>query len=161
MADFFDKFKKGLNKATTTVSVKSTSMLEINKLKGEISSLAREKKAICTEIGEKICSMKVAGSIDLSQVDQLIGKTIDIDTKTAELEAQIEEVTRDKDEKLNALDDEVVSEAPVADAVVTAETVETPAEEIVVDQIPVEEIKTEEADTSLGDQSGETGEYKA
>ncbi|MDA3847113.1 MAG: hypothetical protein PF505_11325 [Vallitaleaceae bacterium] len=154
MADFFDKIKKGLNKATTTVSVKSTSMIEINKVKSELSALIKEKKVIFTEIGEKICSMKSSGSIDLSQVESMIEKTVDIESKITEYEEQIDSITKDKDDKLNALDDEVITEAPVSEEVVNAE-------EIVVDQIPVEEIKTEEAETTSEEQSNETGEYKA
>jgi Asp-tRNA(Asn)/Glu-tRNA(Gln) amidotransferase C subunit len=171
MANFFDKVKKGINKATTTVGANATSMIEINKIKGELTAVTKEKTALYTELGEKVSSMQNEGNMDLSQVEEYVGKVNELEVKRVELEAKIHEINQEKDEKISSLDDEEA----VADAVVTSEAVvEAPVEAVVeaVVEAPVvapvvapvetivEEIKSEDTDSDLSSNENETGEYK-
>lgn len=154
MAGFFDNVKKSINKATQTVGANASSMIEVNKLKSEMTAATREKKVIFSEIGESVYNMKKEGNVDLGQVDVLLEKIFDLDSKIAGLEEQIEKVNQEKDEKLSSLEEaEVVATTvePVAEPVVQ------PVVEPVVEV--VEEIKSEVSDNDMSGDS-ETGEYK-
>ncbi len=64
MADFFDKFKKGLGKGMTAVSVKSKEMLDANRVNAEITECERKKKEALTELGTAVYAMLDAGQLD-------------------------------------------------------------------------------------------------
>lgn len=105
MADFFNKMKKSLNKGTTVISVKSSTMMETNKLKGEISSLKKERTDIFTATGEKYYTMKKEGNLNYQELDETIAKVFELDQTILEKEAAIEEAIRKQDEAIKALED--------------------------------------------------------
>lgn len=106
MADFFDKVKKGLNKGTTVIGVKSSTMIETNKIKSEISSLKKEKNEIFTAIGEQIYKMRKEGNVDLDSVYSTLDRIFEIDNTMVERENAIEELVRKQEETLQALEEE-------------------------------------------------------
>lgn len=161
MAGFFDDLKKGINKVTTKASTNASTMIEVNKLKSEITAAGREKKVIFGEIGEAIYEMKKVGDVDLSQVEALISKAFDLDAKVVELETEIAKVNQEKDEKLSALEEPVVVNEPVqAQPVQPVQPVVQDAAEVVVEPVVevVEEVKSEEQAGDMGGDT-ETGEY--
>ncbi len=104
MADFFNKMKKSLNKGTTVISVKSSTMMETNKLKGEISSLKKERTDIFTATGEKYYMMKKEGNLNYQELDELIARAFELDQNVLEKEAAIEEAIRKQEETIKALE---------------------------------------------------------
>lgn len=106
MADFFSKVKKGLNKGTTVIGVKSSTMIETNKIKSEISSLKKEKNEIFTAIGEKIYNMRKEGNVDLAVIDPTLNRAFEIDHTILERENDIEELIKKQEETLQALEEE-------------------------------------------------------
>ncbi|PKM95468.1 MAG: hypothetical protein CVU84_05220 [Firmicutes bacterium HGW-Firmicutes-1] len=106
MADFFNKVKKGFNKGTTVISVKSSTMMETNKLKGEISSLKKEKTEIFTATGEKFYTMKKEGSVNIQELETVIARSFEIDQLIEQKEHGIEEAIKKQEDTLNSLDEE-------------------------------------------------------
>lgn len=163
MAGFFDDLKKGINKVTTKASTNASTMIEVNKLKSEITAAGREKKVVFGEIGQAIYDMKKDGEIDLSQVDVLLSKVFDLDAKVVELEGEIEKVNQEKNDKLNALEETEVVSQPV-EATPTqatqAEPVVQDVAEVVAEPVVevVEEVKSEDKSGDMGGDT-ETGEY--
>lgn len=106
MADFFNKVKKGLNKGTTVLSVKSSTLIETNKLKSEISSLQKNKKELFTEIGQKIYELKKNDSEDTGVIEELVEKIEQIDTSIELKQKDIEEILKKQEEILKSGDNE-------------------------------------------------------
>lgn len=106
MADFFNKVKKGLNKGTTVLSVKSSTLIETNKLKSEISSLQKNKKELFTEIGQKIYELKKNESEDTGVIEELVEKIEQIDTSIELKQKDIEELLKKQEEILKSGDNE-------------------------------------------------------
>lgn len=108
MTDFFSKVKRSINKGTTVISVKSSTMIEVNKIKGEISSLKKEKNDIFKNIGEKAYDMQKEGQIDLSFIVELLSRVFEIDEIIKVKEQAIEDAIKSQEEAIKALDEEVV-----------------------------------------------------
>lgn len=106
MADFFNKMKKGFSKGTTVISVKSSTMMETNKLKGEISSLKKEKNELFTTIGERFYNMKKEGQVDYSELENTLSRAFEIDQTIEQREQDIEEALRKQEETIKSLGEE-------------------------------------------------------
>lgn len=103
MADFFNKVKKGFNKGTTVISVKSSTMMETNKLKSEISSLKKEKTEMFTTVGERFYNMKKDGQVDYSELENMLARAFEIDQTITEREQDIEDALRRQEETIKSL----------------------------------------------------------
>lgn len=104
MADFFNKVKKGFSKGTTVISVKSSTMMETNKLKSEISTLKKEKTDLFTKIGERYYEMKKEGQMDYSELENTLTRAFEIDETIVQREQDIEEALRKQEETIKSLD---------------------------------------------------------
>lgn len=101
MSDFFNKVKEGINKTTNFVSVKSSTLVESNKLRNEIASLSKEKRSLFSKIGEEMYKMKKEkGTIEATNVEDIIQKIFDIDAKKLELEQKLKELAEKEEEAL-------------------------------------------------------------
>lgn len=106
MADFFNKVKKGFNKGTTVISVKSSTMMETNKLKSEISSLKKEKTELFTTIGERFYNMKKEGQVNYTELENTLARAFEIDQTIEQREQAIEEAIRKQEETIKSLGEE-------------------------------------------------------
>jgi len=68
MSDFMDKVMQGINKGVTTVGVKSKEVLEISKLKGQISIYERNKKDSLEELGSIVYVMFQKNDFDTGRI---------------------------------------------------------------------------------------------
>ena len=100
MGDFFSKVKEGFNKTTNYVSVKSSTLVESNKIKSEISQAGRQKKEIFSEIGEAVYEMKKAGNIEVMSLEEKLAAIFALDDRMVELNQQLEEVAKKEEEAL-------------------------------------------------------------
>ncbi|TCK98764.1 zinc ribbon protein [Natranaerovirga hydrolytica] len=66
MSDFFEKLKGEFKR----VGAKSSTMLEVNKIKSEISALNRRKKDAFAVLGEKIYKMKKDDTVDFDKLKE-------------------------------------------------------------------------------------------
>ncbi|MDF1617931.1 hypothetical protein [Petrocella sp. FN5] len=114
MADFFSKLKKGIDKGTAIVSTKSSTMIEVNKLKSEISTTQKVKKETLLELGTKVFTLYQEGTFDIGQVQDLITNIGEADIRVAELETQIAKI---QDEEKTKLDEIKAEEPEVKEAV--------------------------------------------
>ncbi|NDL67345.1 zinc ribbon domain-containing protein [Anaerotalea alkaliphila] len=99
---FFDKMKESLNKGTATVSIKAQTMLELNKVKAEISNLEKQKKDTLEAIGERMVEMKRAGAISVEEVEPMVLSVFEVEAKLAEKELEKQEVLKKEEEALKA-----------------------------------------------------------
>ena len=147
MADFFSKLKKGIDKGTAIVSTKSSTMIEVNKLKSEISTTQKVKKETLLELGTKVFTLYQEGTFDIGQVQDLITNIGEADIKVAELEVQIAKIQEEEKVKLdeiNAVTPEVekaVQEVEIQ-VVEVAEEVKEAGDEVVESvEVTLEEVK--------------------
>ncbi|MBC7960626.1 MAG: hypothetical protein H7X94_12220 [Vallitaleaceae bacterium] len=112
MAGFFNKVSKGLNKGASTISIKSSTMMETNKIKGEISSLKKEKTEVFTAVGDKLYNMKREENVNFEELEVVVARAFEIDGIILEKEAAIAEVLRKQEEALRALGEETSTPAP-------------------------------------------------
>lgn len=128
MADFFSKIKKGLDKGTAIVSAKSSTLIETNKLKQDISTTNRMKKDTILELGTKVYTLSNEGNFSIESVQELITKIQEAETKVTDLEAKIKLTQDEEKSKIDELNkEEVVATATVAPVDVAASEVEAPA----------------------------------
>lgn len=106
MADFFNKVKKGFSKGTTVISVKSSTMMETNKLKSEISSLKKEKTELFTTVGERFYNMKKENQVDYSELENMLARAFEIDQTVADREQDIEDALKRQEETIKSLGEE-------------------------------------------------------
>lgn len=90
MADFFDKFKQGVGKGVTTVSVKSKEMIEISKVKSHIANIQQQKKEALEELGSIAHTMLLKGALDEDRLR----------AKSAAIAALDEEIRQKEDERI-------------------------------------------------------------
>ncbi|PKM54575.1 MAG: hypothetical protein CVV00_07590 [Firmicutes bacterium HGW-Firmicutes-5] len=151
MADFFSKLKKGIDKGTAIVSTKSSTMIEVNKLKSEISTTQKVKKETLLELGTKVFTLYQEGAFDIGQVQDLITSIGEADIKVAELEVQIAKIQEEEKTKLdeiNAVTPEVEKtvqdvEVQVVEVVEVVEEASDQAEEVVEGTIDAAKDKIE------------------
>lgn len=158
MADFFSKMKDTINKGTTKISAKSSTMIEVNKLKGEINTAKRNKQTLINGIGESVYAMHLEGYVDVSTLNEAFVEIANYEATVADLEAQIEKINADLEEKLAEVDGLgkcacgatykegskfcLQCGTPIPEKVVEPEVVDvTPME---VEPMEVEEIKSDE-----------------
>jgi len=147
MADFFSKLKKGIDKGTAIVSTKSSTMIEVNKLKSEISTTQKVKKETLLELGTKVFTLYQEGTFDIGQVQDLITNIGEADIKVAELEVQIAKIQEEEKMKLdeiNAVTPEVekaVQEVEIQVVEVVEEVKEAGDEAAEAVEVTLEEVK--------------------
>ena len=63
MADIFEKVKGNINKGISSVSDKSSNIIESTKLKKEISGLESQKELLLLQLGQSVYGMYLDGDI--------------------------------------------------------------------------------------------------
>ncbi len=101
MADFFDKVKQGISKGVTNVTVKSKEMLEVTKLKSQISTLQEQKSHRLEELGNIVYTMLLKASIDESRIKDKGSAIQKIDNQIETLENEIVQVQNKARESLS------------------------------------------------------------
>lgn len=116
MPDFFDKLKKSIDKGTAIVGAKSTTLIETNKLKQDISTTERLKRDTLMELGKKVYALNREGTFTMDAVEELITKIAEAEAKVVDLEAKIKVLQDEEKEKLdeiNAMEAKGTAENPV------------------------------------------------
>lgn len=92
MADFFSKVKRNINKGISTVSEKSSLMLETSRIKGQIAKLEDQRNSVFQELGINVYLAYSSGALE----EEFIAEKCDV-IKAIELEIA------EKAEQLQAL----------------------------------------------------------
>lgn len=143
MADFFNKLKKSIDKNAAIVSTKSTTMIEVNKLKSDIASTNKLVKDITLELGTKVYTLQKEGEFSLEALAELIAKIDEANDKVAALEQKIVVLQNEEQEKLDEI--KTKAEAPeVSEPVVDAQSQEVEVAQEVVETAEVVEEVVEE-----------------
>mgnify|MGYP000889080716 CR=1 FL=1 len=91
MTDFIDRVKKNINKGISTVSEKSSLMLETAKIKGQIAKLEDRRSRLFQDIGSSVYATYGSGSLDewfvAEKCDEIKAVEQAITEKTEELQA--------------------------------------------------------------------------
>ena len=89
--DFFDKFKQGIEKGVTTVSVKSKEAIETTRLKSHIAELQRQKREALEELGSIAYTMYAKDSFDLDRIKARCSNVASLDEQIKKKEAELRE----------------------------------------------------------------------
>ena len=100
MADFFDKMKQTIDKGVATVSVKSTSLIEVNKIKLQITQLKERIDNLKIEAGELLYSNYKGYEVD----DETYARIFkEIDSLYEEIKEKEDTIAQIKKEEAEAL----------------------------------------------------------
>lgn len=116
MADFFAKLKKSFDKGVNTVSIKSNTLVEINKVKSEIHTLNTNIQQQKNELSNKFYSMYLQDEIDVEACKVFCEHIKELEAQVGEKEREIEGI-KAKEEILlaeaNKKGEESINEAKV------------------------------------------------
>jgi len=127
MSDFFKKLKKSIDKGGAIVSAKSSTMIETNKLKSEISAVNRAKNEALMTLGRKVYDEGKEGTFSIESAEELITKIGEQEAKVVDLEAKIALIQEEEKTKMDALNAEEVIVEEVQEEV--QETVESASDD--------------------------------
>lgn len=157
MADFFAKLKKTFDKGVNTVSIKSNTLVEINKVKNEIHTINTNIQQQKNELSNKFYNMYLQDEIDIEVCKVFCERIKELERQSDEKEREIEEI-KAKEEILlteaNKKIEESINESKVNKEDIKEETVvkvEVPIEKKEIVE-KVEEIK------EMVEEVGEVGE---
>lgn len=100
MSDFFDKVKQGISKGVTTASVKSKELIEVTRLKSQITTVQNQKRSAIEELGNIVYTMFLKESIDEGRVKDKGAAIRKIDDQIKNLESEIVQVQNKARESL-------------------------------------------------------------
>jgi outer membrane murein-binding lipoprotein Lpp len=152
MADFFNKLKKSIDKGTAIVGAKSTTLIETQKIRQDISSIEKMKKDTLLTLGQKVYDLKTQGQLDGELLEPLVTKITEANAKIKDLEA-----------KINLLQEEEKAKMEDINAKANAEDVEASETTVDVEATEVSEPVEENEETMVADSDSDetiTGEYK-
>lgn len=89
MADFLDKMKQGINKGITTASVKSKEMIEVTRLKSQISTIQQQKSSAIEELGNIVYTMFLKNNFDELRQKEKCEAILRIDNQIKAVEDEI------------------------------------------------------------------------
>ncbi len=98
----FEKLKKNIDKSLVSVSVKSATYLESEKLKAKISNIQEENTAKLTEMGNQLYAVwKENGQIDTAYITEVCKNVQENEAEIAVYEDKIAELAAEKEKILN------------------------------------------------------------
>lgn len=98
----FEKLKKNIDKSLVTVSVKSATYLESEKLKAKISNIQEENAAQLQTMGNQLYNAwKETAAFDTNYMVEVCQKVLENENEIAVYQAKIEELAAEKDKILN------------------------------------------------------------
>ena len=100
MADIFGRIKRTIDKGVTTVSVKSTGLLESTKVKGFISSLTDQREEMIKDLGNIVYSLYSNDNLDKEQIIQKCNEIKLIEDKIKEKQIELERIQKEQEEIL-------------------------------------------------------------
>ncbi|MEG0712697.1 MAG: hypothetical protein RR448_10730 [Niameybacter sp.] len=140
MSDFFSKFKQTLDKGMNTVSVKSNTAIEVNKVKTTIRTLSSTIQQQKLEIGNTFYTMYLEDAFDLEKCKELCQHIQALEKELKENEAEVEMIKAKEEMLLADVNKPIeVVVAPVAEA--TSEGVLAPEVEAVSEGVLASEVE--------------------
>lgn len=100
MADLFTKFKKSIDKGVATVSVKSSSMIEINKINVHMNSLTGKIANKKVELGETVYNMYVENNPNQEVIEAICEEIVSLNHQYKEKAKEIEKIKQEEVEIL-------------------------------------------------------------
>lgn len=94
------KIKESIDKGLVSVSVKSGTYLETEKLKAKVSHVQEEIRNLKMEMGEKVYGQWKGGTVDASYIDMTCGVIQGKEEEIAQYQKQIDEITLEKEKIL-------------------------------------------------------------
>lgn len=104
MPEFLDKVKQGIARSVTTASVKSKELLDVAKLRNQISALEKVKRESIEELGRIAYAMHINGNIDVNAINNKGYSICRIDEQIQTLEDDIVRVQTESRQLLNEND---------------------------------------------------------
>lgn len=156
MADFFNKLKKSIDKGTAIVGAKSTTLIETNKIKQDISATTRLKNDTLMELGKTVYAMNNEGNFTMDAIQEFVTKIAEAEAKVVDLEAKIQLL---QDEEKAKLDEINAQEAAAANPSAPVDVASTEVVEPAAPATPAEPVAPVEPAAPADDGEGDSGEY--
>lgn len=103
MAEFsLGEIKKSISKKANEVNIKTSTFLEINKLKSYISAVRQENTRNYGDIGQQLYSMWESGKIEMEKLEPCFREIKENQFKIQEYESQIRKIEEDNKKYLGA-----------------------------------------------------------
>lgn len=106
MKKYFGSIKKSIDRGMITVGVKSANMLEINKIKGYITTLSDQKEQMIMEMGKKVYEMYIHEELDLEEIKLACSGIMSIDKKIEEKMDEMKAIEVEEEEILQGMKNE-------------------------------------------------------
>lgn len=100
MPSFFDKLVSGVNQGVSTISENSKAIVEKGKLNSQVQEARRQRGALIQNLGETVYGLLSSGELHIEQCEELLANIKECEKNAADLQMQIEQVDRMKDETL-------------------------------------------------------------
>ncbi len=101
MSEFLDKVKQGISKGVTTASVKSKELIDVTRLKNQISTLEKKKQDLIEELGGIVYAMFLKNNIDVNTIQEKGNFIKKIEGQMDALRLEIVEVQKRAKESLS------------------------------------------------------------
>ncbi len=107
----FDKLSKGVSRAAEQARFEADKLMRINKLNSEVGELAHQKDQTIAGIGNKVIELRAAGTLQMPELDELIGQVQVLEGQIAAKKAELEVVKASKFEAAAPATAEAAAEA--------------------------------------------------
>lgn len=101
MSEFLDKVKQGISKGVTTARVKSKELIDVTRLKNQISILEKKKQDLIEELGGIVYAMFLKNNIDVNTIQEKGSFIKKIDGQMDALRLEIADVQKKAKESLS------------------------------------------------------------
>ncbi len=99
MSDFFGKLKQTIDKSAKVITAKSSSAIDVTKVKSEISSLNKAKTDLFLKVGKKVYETSPQ-DFSLNVINEELISLAKCDADIAAKEQELERIKQETDDKL-------------------------------------------------------------
>lgn len=89
MTDFLDSFKLKLNAGVSTVTIKAKELADSNRIKGQVSTLEKQKQSALMDLARAVCAMLDGQGLEDDVLRAARRGISDLDSQIAQQEAEL------------------------------------------------------------------------
>lgn len=108
MKSYLESIKKEIDKGVLSASVKSSTLLETNKIKSYINNLNSKKETMFKVMGEQIYELYINKELEMDKVNNFCLEILEIDKDIKSQYLELEKIKKKEEEILGKDSDEIV-----------------------------------------------------
>lgn len=102
MSDFFGKLKQTIDKSAKVITAKSSSAIDVTKVKSEIGALNKAKTDLFLKVGKKVYETSPQ-EFNLNVISEELASLAKCDADIAAKELELDRIKQETDEKLSQI----------------------------------------------------------